>query len=59
MVCFLICFTIWDCELMFDMAVTVGILGAIADDVSGILGAGGLAFDSPWFATILSSPIRG
>lgn len=43
---------------MFDMAVTVGILGATVDDVSGFLGAGGLAFDSAWFATILSSPIH-
>lgn len=39
---------------MFDVAVTVGILGATTDDVSGTLRAGGLAFDFAWFATILS-----
>lgn len=27
------CFIIWNCELIFGVAVTVGILGAMADEV--------------------------
>ena len=43
---------------MFDMAVTVGILGAIADDVSGILGAGGLSiqFSLVCHNTVIPNP---
>lgn len=54
-VCFLIRFIIWDCELIFGMAVSVEILGAVSEGVSGTLW-GGLAFDSAWFAT-MSSPL--
>lgn len=57
-VCFLIRFIIWDCELIFGMAVSVEILRAVAEGVSGTLW-GGSAFDSAWFATISSPPICG
>lgn len=57
-VCSLLCFVIWDCELILGMAVSVGILGAVVEDASGTL-QGGLAFAFAWVAIISSSLVSG
>lgn len=56
MVHFPVCFMIWDCELIFGKAASVGILGAMAAGASGTL-QGALAFASVWFAMIASFPV--
>lgn len=54
MVGFLIRFIIWDGTLIFGMAVSVGILGAVIESVSCTF-QGGLAFASAWVAMMSSS----
>lgn len=53
-VCFLICFVIWACVLIFGIAITVGILGAVIEVVFGSV-QGGLASASAWVAMTLPS----